>query len=165
MLERSILLTRTNNRKGWIPRSWNISNGYNWRVSQPKPFIFCVQFRYDTLVIPVQGNFKKRLLNRNFWNFNFGLFCFNVHRNRWWRQWRSYALKRYCAWRKLFFQMIHIRDGPLDIWVGGWAKTQKKFAYRKNPEKKYRAQQTYWKKKSSKARGDFKNCNAIILKH
>ena len=26
---------------------------------------------------------------------------------------------------------------------GGWANTKKKFAHRKNPEKKYRAQQTY----------------------
>ena len=26
---------------------------------------------------------------------------------------------------------------------GGWAITKKKFAHRKNPEKKYRAQQTY----------------------
>ena len=65
------------------------------------------------------------------------------------------------------FKIYIVRDGPLDIWGGGggWAKTKKKFAHRKNPEKKYRAQQTYWKKKSSKARGDFKNCNAIILKH
>ena len=38
-----------------------------------------------------------------------------------------------------------VRDGPLDIWGGGGgrAKTKKKFAHRKNPEKKYRAQQTY----------------------
>jgi hypothetical protein len=43
-----------------------------------------------------------------------------------------------------------IRDGPLDIWGGGWAITKKKFAQRNNPEKKYRAQHTYWKKKSSK---------------
>jgi hypothetical protein len=40
-----------------------------------------------------------------------------------------------------------LRDGPLDIWG---AITKKKFAHRNNPEKKYRAQQTYWKKKSSK---------------
>jgi hypothetical protein len=41
-----------------------------------------------------------------------------------------------------------IRDGPLDIWGGGGVlgKYQKKFAHRKNPEKKYRAKQTYWKK-------------------
>ena len=45
---------------------------------------------------------------------------------------------------------VYIRDGPLDIWGGGWANTQKKFAHRKSSEKKYRAQQTYWKKKSSK---------------
>ena len=33
--------------------------------------------------------------------------------------------------------------------------TEKKFAHRKNSEKKYRAQQTYWKKKSSKNYGWF----------
>jgi hypothetical protein len=46
--------------------------------------------------------------------------------------------------------VIVIRGGPLDIWGGGWAITKKKFAHKNNPEKKYRAQQTYWKKKSSK---------------
>jgi hypothetical protein len=49
------------------------------------------------------------------------------------------------------YDLIFIRDGPLDIWGGGgWANTKKKFTHRKNPEKQYRAQQTYWKKKSSK---------------
>ncbi len=45
-----------------------------------------------------------------------------------------------------------LRDEPLNIWEGGGLGQiqKKKFAHAENTGEKYRAQQTYWKKKSSK---------------
>ena len=69
------------------------------------------------------------------------------------QQYRVYKKKRNLGISQeidIVLKTKDFRGGPLDIWGGGWAITKKKFAHRNNPEKKYRAQQTYWKKKSSK---------------
>jgi hypothetical protein len=39
-----------------------------------------------------------------------------------------------------------IRDGPLDLWGGGWANTKKKFQQNFNQGKKYLAQENYREK-------------------